>query len=74
MTILLALGFYALGAISMALFTVLMMAWHDTRHNRAALRQHRRRYRDHPISESTDYDVGMEAAYPLDVHDGSEPD
>jgi len=72
MTILLALGCYALGAISMGLFIVLMMVWHDTRHNRAALRQHRRKYRDRPIPDPTDYDVGMEAAYPRDVHDGSE--
>jgi hypothetical protein len=31
MTLLLALAFYALGAISMGLFTVLMMAWHYAR-------------------------------------------
>jgi hypothetical protein len=31
MTILLALGFYALGAISMGLFMVLMMAWYYAR-------------------------------------------
>jgi hypothetical protein len=35
---------------------------------------HRRQYRDCPIPDPTDYDVGMEAAFPRDVHDGSEPD
>lgn len=42
MTLLLALGFYALGAISMGLFTVLMMAWHCARRPKPPALHHRK--------------------------------
>jgi len=42
MTLLLALGFYALGAISMALFMVLMMAWHCARRPKPPALHHRK--------------------------------
>jgi hypothetical protein len=42
MTILLALGFYALGAISMGLFMVLMMAWHYARKPKPPTLRHRK--------------------------------
>jgi hypothetical protein len=42
MTLLLALGFYALGAISMGLFMVLMMAWHCARRPKPPTLHHRK--------------------------------
>ena len=42
MTLLLALGFYALGAISMGLFMVLMMAWHYARRPKPPTLHHRK--------------------------------
>jgi hypothetical protein len=46
-TLLLALGFYALGAISTALFMGLMMAWHYA-HRPPPPTLYNRRYRDAP--------------------------
>jgi hypothetical protein len=42
MTLLLALGFYALGAISMGLFMALMMAWHYARRPKPPTLHHRK--------------------------------
>jgi hypothetical protein len=42
MTLFLALGFYALGAISMGLFMVLMMAWHYARKPKPPTLHHRK--------------------------------
>jgi hypothetical protein len=42
MTLFLALGFYALGAISMGLFMVLMMAWHYARRPKPPTLHHRK--------------------------------